>query len=55
MLSLFSPDKFIQGYDRKNSLYLLLNKEMLKKTGLTKEKIEEKISILFEGNFSISI
>lgn len=54
MLSLFSPKYFLQGYDLKRSLYLLINKKALKDKEITIPYIEEEINKLFIGDFSLS-
>lgn len=55
MLSLFGPNTFLQGYDLKNSLYLLINKKSLMKETFTIEKLENKIAELYEGEYTIEI
>lgn len=55
MLSLFGPDVFKQAYDANNSLYLLINRKEMEDGNITLSQIEEEISGLYEGNFSITI
>lgn len=55
MLSLFGPDVFKQAYDINNSLYLLINRDELEKGIITISDIEEAISTLYEGDFSITM
>lgn len=55
MLSLFGPDVFKQAYDANNSLYLLINREELRKKNISLKQIENEISELYEGDFSITI
>lgn len=54
MLSLFGPDMFLQAYDAKNSLYLLINRTEFDKGDLSIHEIEKEISNLYEGDFSIT-
>ena len=54
MLSLFGPEIFIQAYDLKNSLYLLINRKEFDKGNITISDLENEISSLYEGDFSIT-
>lgn len=51
MLSIFGADTFIQGYDLKNSLYLLINREMWRQGKVSIPQIENEISKLYEGDY----
>lgn len=53
MLSIFGSETFVQGYDVKNSIYLLINKEMLDQGTISIHKIEAEISRLYEGEYSL--
>lgn len=53
MLSIFGTKTFVQGYDIKNSIYLLINKEMLQQGNTTISQIEIEISNLYEGEYSL--
>lgn len=54
MLSLFSPDLLAQYADVKNSVYLLLNKSILKDGSITIPQIESELSSLYIGEYSLS-
>lgn len=54
MLSLFSPEKFIQANDTANSIYLLINRRMLEDSNITLPRIESEISRLYEGDYSLT-
>lgn len=53
MLSLFGSKSFAQGYDINNSIYLLVNRNMLDKGVLSINEIEAEISRLYEGDYSV--
>ena len=53
MLSIFGTKTFAQGYDIKNSIYLLINKEMLQHGSVNISQIELEISKLYEGEYSL--
>lgn len=55
MLSLFGPDVFKQAYDANNSLYLLINQKGMRDGNISLSQIEEEISKLYEGDFSIVV
>lgn len=55
MLSLFGPDSFVQGYDIKNALYLLLNKHLFNSADFSLSDLEREISVLYEGDYTISL
>lgn len=52
MLSIFGSETFAQYYDLKNSMYLLVNREMLNQHQITLSQIETEISRLYEGDYS---
>ena len=54
MLSLFSPENFSQYSDKNNSLYLLLNNKALQNNLITVEMVENEITSIYEGEYSIS-
>ena len=53
MLSIFGKETFVQGYDIRNSIYLLINKEMLQQGSITIDRIEDEISKLYVGEYSL--
>ena len=53
MLSIFGSETFAQGYDIKNSIYLLINKKMLRQGLISIAGIEAEISKLYEGEYSL--
>ena len=53
MLSIFGSETFAQGYDVKNSIYLLINRDMLEKGTISVRQIENEISRLYEGEYSL--
>lgn len=53
MLSIFGSETFAQGYDIENSIYLLINREMLEKGTVSIHRIEIEISQLYEGEYSL--
>lgn len=55
MLSIFGTETFAQGYDAGNSIYLLINKEMLRQGSISICRIEDEISKLYEGEFSVAL
>ncbi len=55
MLSIFGSETFVQGYDLKNSVYLLINRDMLENGTVSLPKIEAEISRLYEGEYSLML
>ena len=55
MLSLFGSETFAQGYDINNSIYLLINKKMLQSGSISLNLIEEEITKLYDGNYSLVV
>lgn len=55
MLSIFGTETFAQGYDIRNSIYLLINKRMLRQDTVSINQIEDEISKLYEGEYSLVI
>lgn len=55
MLSIFGSETFAQGYDIKNSVYLLINKKMLELGSISICRIEEEISKLYEGEYWLEL
>lgn len=53
MLSIFGDQTFVQGYDINNSIYLLINRGMLQEGSVTIKQIEQEISKLYEGEYSL--
>ncbi len=53
MLSIFGTETFAQGYDIENSIYLLINKKMLQQGSICINKIEDEISKLYDGEYSL--
>lgn len=54
MLSLFSPDKFLQVNDEDHSVYLLVNRGMLERGDISIAQIGAEISNLYEGEFNLT-
>lgn len=55
MLSIFGSETFVQGYDLKKSVYLLINRDMLENGTVSLPKIEAEISRLYEGEYSLML
>lgn len=55
MLSIFGAKTFAQGYDMNNSIYLLINRDMMERGAVTIRKIETEISRLYEGEYSVML
>ena len=55
MLTLFSPDKFIQVNDPNESLYLLINKEMYDKGYISLQDIEKELAKIYIGEYNLSL
>lgn len=55
MLSIFGSETFVQGYDLKNSIYLLINRNMLDRDLISIRQIEKEISKLYEGEYSVTL
>lgn len=55
MLSIFGSETFMQGYDINNSIYLLVNREMMDDVKISIPMIESEISRLYDGEFSVMI
>lgn len=55
MLSIFGKETFAQAYDINNSIYLLINRDMLEKGIITIPQIEAEISRLYEGDYSLEL
>lgn len=53
MLSLFSPDSFVQMNDTNHSIYLLVNRMMLDEGRISIRQIETEITRLYRGNFTL--
>ena len=53
MLSIFGSETFIQGYDIKNSIYLLINKDLLERGAVSVNQIESEISRLYDGEYAL--
>lgn len=53
MLSIFGSETFAQGYDINNSIYLLINRKMLDNGTVSLPRIEDEISRLYEGEYSL--
>lgn len=53
MLSIFGDETFVQGYDIRNSIYLLINKGMLQCGDISIIQIEAEISRLYKGEYSL--
>lgn len=53
MLSIFGSQSYAQGYDINNSLYLLINRDMLERGVISVHEIESEISCLYEGDYSL--
>lgn len=55
MLSIFGSETFAQGYDIRNSIYLLINRRMLTQGEISINQIETEISKLYEGEYSVVV
>lgn len=55
MLSIFGKETFAQGYDIQNSIYLLINREMLDTGRISIKQIEYEISKLYEGEYLLVV
>lgn len=55
MLSVFGAKTFAQAYDINNSIYILINREMLDKGAVSLYQIETEISRLYEGEYSLTL
>lgn len=55
MLSLFGKDTFVQGFDRQRSIYLLINKRMLESGEISISGLEDEISRLYEGEYTLML
>ncbi len=53
MLSIFGSETFVQGYDINNSVYILINKSLLEEGIVSVSQIEEEISRIYEGAYSL--
>lgn len=53
MLNLFGKQTFAQGYDIDTSLYLLVNRASIENGIISKQTIEDEISRLYEGDYSL--
>ncbi|MDE6804376.1 MAG: hypothetical protein K2J29_07080, partial [Muribaculaceae bacterium] len=54
MLSVFGTQTFVQGYDLKNFIYVLINRAMLENGLISFVEIENEISLLYEGEYSLT-
>lgn len=54
MLSVFGTQTFVQGYDLKNFIYVLINRAMLENGLISFAEIENEISLLYEGEYSLT-
>lgn len=55
MLSVFGQKTFAQGYDIRNSIYLLINRQMLNNGTITVNQIEQEITSLYEGEYTVTL
>ena len=55
MLSIFGSETFVQGYDIDNSIYLLINSKQFNQGKVSLVQIEEEITKLYEGEYSLVI
>jgi len=55
MLSIFGSETFAQGYDIKNSIYLLINRAMLEEGTISVHQIENEISKLYDGEYALDL
>lgn len=55
MLSIFGKETFEQGYDIRNSIYLLINRDMLRSGSISVSHIEKEIARLYEGEYSLML
>lgn len=55
MLSIFGDKYFVQGYDLKNSIYLIINRKMLEEGNISISRIEMEISKLYNGEYEVEL
>ena len=55
MLSVFGNKTFYHGYDLDSSLYVLINRELIDNGTLSLESIEEEISNVYQGTYSLQL
>lgn len=53
MLNIFGDRTFIQAYDIESSIYLLINRAELENGNVSKAEIENEISRLYKGEYSL--
>lgn len=53
MLSIFGSETFAQGYDLRNSIYILINRAELMRGAVTLSSIESEISRLYDGEYAL--
>jgi hypothetical protein len=53
MLTMFSPRVFVQYADISNSVYMLVNREMLDRGEVSIPTIEAALSSLYVGDYSL--
>ena len=55
MLSLFSPESFVQAYDVNNSVYVLINAYMLANGKITVNIVEDELALLYCGDYTLNV
>lgn len=53
MLNVFGDQTFIQAYDAKTSIYVLINRRSYNKGDISIKSLEDEISRLYEGEYSL--
>lgn len=53
MLNTFGEKTFIQAYDAETSVYVLINRKSIESGDISLTKIEDEMSRLYEGEFSL--
>lgn len=54
MLNVFGSQTFIQAYDERTSVYVLINRKKYNKGDITIASLEKEISKLYEGDYSLT-
>lgn len=55
MLNMFGSKTFIQAYDINTSVYVLINRRYYENGNITLQMLEQEISRLYNGNYSLAL
>lgn len=55
MLNIFGEKTFIQAYDVSTSVYVLINRKSFERRDISIEALENEISRLYEGEYSLVV